>query len=300
MSAMPAFFSTRALRLSFCIIALLGCGVSQVCAHGAYHEELQRVNEQLEASPNDGGLWYQRGWISFLHGDWQLSLTDLERAERLAPGRYPFDFVRGQALAAGQQFEAAKTVLDDFIKANPNHGPATAMRARVLEKMGLHEASLADFRAALHKKPEPEPDLYQEAAEALAARELDDQAVQVLQNGIERLGNIPSLVLKALDMEIRTHRFDAALLRVDAMQKAAPRPEPWMAKRASLLAQAGRTTESVTAWKALRDHIASLPNLQRGSNAMSQLTIEAEQALAALASLSSLTPAPANKTFPKP
>ena len=281
--------------VAFLTAACLLCALSKAWAHGAYHEELQRVNEQLDASPNDGRLWYQRAWIGFLHGDWQLSLTDLEKAERLAPGQLPYDFVRGQALAAGGRYEAAKTVLDDFIKANPEHGPATAMRARVLEKLGRPDDSLKDFRAALHKKPEPEPDLYQEAAEAFAARGLNDDAVAVLQNGLERLGNIPSLLLKALDVEVVTRRFDAALLRVDAMQKAAPRPEPWMAKRASLLAQAGRTAESAAAWRALREHIAALPNLQRGSNSMSQLTAEAEHALSALASLST---APA--TFPKP
>lgn len=275
--------------------ACLFCGNSSSWAHGSYHDELQRVNEQLEVSPNDGRLWYQRAWIDFLHGDWQLSLSDLEKAERLAPGQLPFDFVRGQALAAGGQYEAAKTVLDDFIKANPEHGPATAMRARVLEKLGKHEASLADFRAALHKKPEPEPDLYQEAAEALAAQGLNDDAVLVLQNGLERLGNIPSLELKALDIEVRTRRFDAALRRVDAMQKTAPRPEPWMAKRASLLAQAGRFAESAAEWTALRDRIAALPALQRGSNAMSQFTVQAETALAALHSPATAIPASASR-----
>ncbi|MDB6137905.1 MAG: hypothetical protein JWO94_977, partial [Verrucomicrobiaceae bacterium] len=273
---------TRALCVTLCSLAWLYGGISQVRAHGAYDEELKHLSEQILASPNDAVLWFQRARTSFFHGDWQACLADVEKAERLAPGLFPYDFQRGQALALGGHFNAARTVLDDFIKAHPDHGPAIAARARILDTLGHHDAALADFRAALTKKPEPEPDLYQEVAEAMTAGNRKDEAVQVLESGIEHLGNIPSLVLKALDLELSTRRFDAALLRVDAMQHSSPRPEPWMARRASVLAQAGRLDASRTAWTALREHIAALPNLERGSNAMSQLSMEAGKALAAL------------------
>ena len=265
-------------------IAWLWCDAALCGAHGAFHDELQHLNEQIEASPNDGALLFQRGWTSFLHGDWQACLIDVEKAERLAPDKYPFDYVRGQALALGGKFGAAKTVLDDFIKAHPEHGPATAARARCCDKLGQHDAALADFSAALDKRPEPEPDLYLETAEAFMAQKRQKDAAQVLQTGIQRLGNIPSLTLKALDIETATHQYDLALQRVDAMQKAAPRPEPWMAKRAALLSEAGRAADASNAWTALRDRIAGLPNLERGSNAMSVLAQEAETALAALKS----------------
>jgi hypothetical protein len=67
------------------------------------------------------------------------------------------------------------------------------------------------------------------------------------------------------------------------MRQSAPRPEPWMARRASILAQAGRIEESRAAWQALVDHLSALPNLERGSHAMSTLMEQAKQALAALA-----------------
>ncbi len=107
--------------------------------------------------------------------------------------------------------------------------------------------------------------------------------------GIEKLGPIPSLVIRAMDLEIATKNFAAALTRVEAMRQSAPRPEPWMAKRASILAQAGRIQESRAAWQALVEHLAALPNLERGSHAMSKLTAEAKQALAALDSLPTTT-----------
>src|SRR6185295_16944792 len=98
-----------------------------------------------------------------------------------------------------------------------------------LAALGQTEASLADYRAALLTAGPPEPDLVRETADELAALGRPDEAVEVLANGIEKLGPIPSLTLRAMDLEMATGRFDAALVRVDAMQKTAPRPEPWMA-----------------------------------------------------------------------
>jgi hypothetical protein len=85
-----------------------------------------------------------------------------------------------------------------------------------------------------------------------------------------------------MELEIITGDFDSALKRVDQLQKFAPRPEPWMAKRASLLAQAGRIADSRAAWQSLLAHLSALPNLERGSKPMKLLAEQAHQALAAL------------------
>jgi len=66
---------------------------------------------------------------------------------------------------------------------------------------------------------------------------------------------------------------------VDEAQKEAPRPEPWMARRATILTQAGRIEESRNAWKALLAQLASLPEHDRASRAMRQLEDEARKAL---------------------
>jgi len=83
-----------------------------------------------------------------------------------------------------------------------------------------------------------------------------------------------------MELEIMTGQFDSALTRVDQLQQFAPRPEPWMAKRASLLAQAGRVSESRAAWQSLLAHLSALPNLERGSKPMNLLAEQARQALA--------------------
>ena len=256
--------------------------VVKVCAHGGFDEEIKLTDSLIAASPEDGQHWYHRAYLNFLHGDWQIALSDSEKAERLAPGKFPVDWLRAQALAAGDQLDVALTVISDFMNAHPGHPGGLVVRARILNKLKRSELALADFREALARMPNPEPDLYLEVVDALQVQQRNEDAAQVLATGIAKLGNIPGLVLRALDLEIAIGRIDLALTRVDAMQCKAPRPEPWMARRASMLAKVGRVDEARTAWQTLSDHLAKLPNLERGSHAMSVLAEESQKALAEL------------------
>ncbi len=272
--AVPQYLTLGALAA---MALLFGCGSAG--AHGTFHEVEGEVREKLKSTPDDPKLYYRLAEIYQEHGEWQQALLEIEHVDRLSQGQIPTDLVRGQALKSGGKVDAAKAVFDDFLIAHADHPIALLERARVMALLKNLTASLADYRAALKATAKPEPDLFQEVAVALAASELNDEAVAVLQSGLVKVGNVPSLVLKAMELEVATGRFDDALKRIDAMQANAPRPEPWMAKRAALLAQAGRANDAQSAWSALRDHILALPNLERGSHSMSRILEEAQTAL---------------------
>lgn len=278
--------SSSQIQRSLTVLLLITCAgpATQSCGHGAYHEELARADNEIAAHPEDGQLWYRRGLLNVLHGAWEPALVDLEKADRLAPGKYATNWLRGQALTTAGQYAAAKAVLNEFIAKYPDHGGALASRARALVLLKEHTAALADYRAALIKMPNAEPDLVQEVVEALISQQQNEEAADILEVHLKRLGNSPGLIMKAMDLEVALGRYDAALTRVDVLQQTAPRPEPWMAKRASLLTQAGRIRDSQAAWQALISHIQALPNLERGAHAMQLIAEQAQQAVASLKS----------------
>lgn len=210
------------------------------------------------------------------------ALLDLDAAERLAPGKYPVDLARGQAWMAGEKLPQARRALDAFIASHPEVAEGFSTRARLMMKAGDPKTAAGDFKQALAKTASPEPDLYIGFADALVASKQPEQAVRELDAGLKKLGAIPSLADKALEIELSLGSFDAALTRVADMRGSAPRAEPWMAKRASILAQAGRIDESRTAWLDLRDHLLALPENERGSHAMGVLLEEARNSLESL------------------
>lgn len=268
-------------------LCLVGVGLLCVAplalrAHGTHSQLMEVVNRKIEDSPDDANLWYQRGFLNLEHEDAVQALEDLKKAESLAPGKLPTLLLKGLALELSGKLTDARSALDAHILRFPDHGRGYSSRARVLLKLGRTEEALADYRTALSKTPNAEPDLIQESAAAMAANCHEDEAIRILDAGVERLGEIPSLMMKALEIEVKAARYDLALTRVEAIEKSAPRPEPWMAKRAELLAQAQQKEESRAAWQALIAHLQNLPNLERGSNSMSLLAERAHQAIAIL------------------
>lgn len=249
--------------------------------HEGYHELLELQTRAVENSPSDPVARFELASSHAQHGDLALALQDLDRVDELAPGKYLTDFVRGQAYSVAHDFAHAKDALDRHLAAHPESAPAWSLRARAERELGESDASLADYREALKRTSAPEPDLVQEVAGALADAGNKTEAAEVLATAIARLGPIPSLVLRDIELETETKNFDAALRRVEQARHAAPRPEPWMARRATILAQANRVAESYAAWKELIAHLDALPERERNASAMIAFRAQATQALAA-------------------
>jgi tetratricopeptide (TPR) repeat protein len=276
-------------RLSYVAVAALLASTSFSSAHGSFHEMMEELALELKARPEDSTLYVRRTRMYLEHEDWKAALIDIEHAERLGSDTSELDLLRAQALAQGGMLAQAEALLADYLQSHAENGASLRTHARVLAKMERTEESLKAYRNALRRTADPEPDLYQEVAEALAAQKQHAEALEVLQLGIARRGNVPSLVIKAMEWEMAAGRYDEALKRIDAMELQAPRPEPWMAKRAELLTRAGRTGDARDAWTALRDRILALPNLERGSHAISLILEETQNALAVLATTQSQT-----------
>ena len=266
-------------RLVGLIGLVLLIGSASAFSHEGDHERINFLTEAAEKAPTNPLLHFELASLHARHGDLELALKDLERVDALAPGKFMTDLSRGDAYLVVRDFAKAKQSLDRQITSHPEAVRAWLLRARAEHELGQETASLADYREALKRTVTLEPDMVQEVATALTAAGKREEAAQVLAAGIEKLGRIPSLVLRALDLEVETKNFDAALRRIEQARMEAPRPEPWMARRATVLAQAGRLKESHDAWKALLDHLDSLPDQERTSNAMTQLRQEARDAL---------------------
>ena len=277
------------------IVSCLAVGIVHLAsplaaAHGTHDALMKQANEELADQPTDGGKWYKRALLQFEHEDWPETLADLEKTEELAPGAFPVLWMRGQVADKQGKPADAKASFDAFLTTAPTHWGALASRARIEVKLGLHDAALEDYRSALANNPKAEPEIYNEVAQALAARSLTEEAIAVLETGITRLGAISSLQMGALEIEIHAERWDAALVRVDAIQNTAVRPEPWMMKRASIFAAAGRLEESCAVWKSLIAHLTALPAAERTSHSMSLIAEQAHKSLTILAASSAPQP----------
>lgn len=252
-------------------------------AHGDLHEQIVTVTAQIAREPGNAELHLKRAELHRAHESWSDAAKDYDRAAALAPELFAVELGRGKMLlASGKPADAVKA-LDRFIAKKPDFADAFVTRARAKAKLAEHAAAAADYAHAIRLTVRPEPEFYIERADALAAADLGPDAVRTLDDGIAKLGPIVTLMLPAIELEVSAQNFDAALARVDRLTATAPRKETWLARRAEILATAGRPTEARATCEAALIAIATLPEPRRLTKATLDLRARIEARLKSLA-----------------
>jgi len=260
--------SRRLLRRR-CAGLVLVCGLAVAArGHGADPEKLEELAAALRRAPDDPALLVAQARLLVEHGDHGVARRNLDRVDALAPGAYPTDDVRGLLLFDEGDLSGAADLLDRAVLRAPAEIEPRLWRARVRRALGRRDAALEDYLAVWRATSRPTGDLTLEVAEALVAGGRTADAAAVLQRGIASVGQVPSLLVRLIDLEVARGRPADALPWAEAMQSRSARPEPWMARRAELLELAGRADEARAAWTQLDAHLARLPNLERGSPAL--------------------------------
>ena len=269
-------FGQKLIWLLLCL-ALLS---SFARAHEGLHEQIVAITAKIKRDPKNASLYLQRGELYRFHRNWDRAAADYDRAARLQPDLKLVDLVRGKMFFEAGRFRRARFSLDRFLSQQPGHYEGLITRARVLAKLGARIESATDFTQALSQSSVPEPELYLERAQVIAAdRTRVDEALSGLDEGIKKLGPLVTLQLSAIDLELRRHNYDSALARVDVIASQSERKETWLVRRGEILKLAGRQEEARAAFDAALAAIESLPQERRQSRAVTALRLRARSAI---------------------
>ena len=258
--------------------------VATALGHGDTHEAILAITAEIAKAPNDTDLLLRRGELHSQHQDWAAAAADFDRVAKLAPELVAVDLCRGKMhLAAGKPAAAVKA-LDRLIKKHPDHAAAFLSRARAKLQLREYAAAAADYTKAITLSTQPEPEFYIERANALAAQgpKQREPAIRSLDEGIEKLGPIVTLILPAIELEVGTKKYDAALARLERFTATMPRKDSWLARRAEILAKAGRKDEALAAYQSTLTAIDALPHRTRQAKATADLRVRIEAQIASL------------------
>jgi tetratricopeptide (TPR) repeat protein len=256
-------------------LLLLSLACLESMAHDSGKSAMAHVSAQILQSPDRAEPYVRRAALYLESRDWAACLVDLEHAARLhETGLYQ---MQAEALLLGKHERHAIALLD----AHAEDAGALWIRARAKAALGDMRAAAIDCQEALKKLPRAEPDLYLQCADFYCRDGQMEKALSVLDSGPK----IPALVQRAIHLETQLGRTDQALRRLDALIASSSVPESLIAQRASLLAQAGQMQASLETWEKLHQRIAIMQPPVRGSQAMSQLFSQSNQAISALRSI---------------
>jgi predicted Zn-dependent protease len=256
-------------------------------AHGPLGARIAAVSQQISAEPKDAGLYVERAELYRRDGRPDRALSDLERAEVLAPGSTPIRLCRAQIALDAAKPADARVLLDTVLADEPGLRPALLLRARALSALGFQKDAVADLDRLIREAPRPAPEWIVQRAELLIdlGESSWDRALEGLDQGMAALGPVPAIAELAVSLEMRRARYDFALARLDRLRESSPERPTLMALRGDVLQRAGRRLEAWVAWSEALNQIENLPAGRRHAPATVALESRLRLALSSSGSL---------------
>ncbi len=252
-----------------------------VIAHTSIQQKITVLTELIEQSPNNAKLFLARGELYRVHKDWSKAMLDFDRASKFDTADSEVDFYVGRMLLESNKLAKAEEVLKSFLKRVPDHSGARIIHARALLKLGRGVEAAEEYTHAIELHSNPGPGLYLERAKAL----IDDgdanvnKALDGLDEGVQKLGQLVSLQLFAIDLELKNKRFNDALCRLEKITEQSSRKETYLTRRGEILEKAGRIDEGYEAYNNALSAIRGLPINQQKTQVIMQLKTRVLDAL---------------------
>lgn len=265
----------KTVRLSSLLSSLtILCLSGVLYAHPGFTSKLEMLNHELEEAPNDQSLYILRGRTYSDKGKYTLAMNDFRQAEKLGK---PVNvaFALGILHYRAKEFPLARSQFDRYLKVYPNHPESLEYRARLLRDAGDYKASLADFDRFFALRKNPNPGYYISAAKMLV--KLPDKgipaALEMLDQGIERLGLNPQMQYYAVELEQQRKTYKLAITRMKTLEAMLGESPKWKADLGRLKQKAGYQTQALELYVDARDQLVALRKTPARVDLLSELNL---------------------------
>lgn len=256
-------------------------------SHAGFHDEIEELTARINADPGNAESYWLRGNVNRVYEHWDQALADFREAGRLDPELHKVHLGIGRTYYDQALYREATTQLNRFLAHEPGNIRGLLTRARARHQLGQYRQAADDYTAAIAQfQPlrKPTPEFYLERAraqEAAGARGLDE-AVQGLEEGLQRLGPIITLEMYLVELQARRGQHEAALQRMDRIIDRSARKDGYLVQRSEILRQAGRTDEAKQDLLSALDALDRLPGSRRNTRSVERMRARIVEDLDAL------------------
>ncbi len=249
--------ATKQARPAWLIWSIVGLIPLRASGHADLEFQIVEVSKEIAQNPKDATLYVKRGELFRVHENWDAALSDFNKAAKLDPEIENINLFRGKTYLESGRLDMALPQLETFLNHQPNSPDGLLLRARTLAKLGRQREAADGYSRAIqalndaHLDAQPEDYIDRSRALMAAGKSNLSEAIRGLDEGIAHLGQVATIQLEAIELEIKREEFDAALERVDQVYARSPRKDYCYAQRGEILTRAGRKAEAQKALAAI-------------------------------------------------
>lgn len=236
-------------------------------AHPSPEHKIEELESHLRESPSDPEMRIAyaaqlRKMDRFGDAEKQLLLV-----ETLAPDHPGAALERARiAYYRNGDTAVAASLAEGLLKRHSRHAPAWDFLGQLRKKEGKTDEAIECYRRYIALSKELRAGDFTDLASMLSARGNPgdkEEAIEVLDQGVEKVGELAGIHLMASEIERSIGRHEAASRRFDKLAaRYRPRPE-WSRRKGEILLEAGRNQEAASSFDAALAMVRAMPPKRR-------------------------------------
>ena len=179
---------------------LLLCAPLIAFGHPVIEARVNDLNNAINKAPQIQELYLMRGKLHASHGDRKRAKQDLESA--LSIKKSPEVLVAlGNLYLSEGNYTRSRECFSDALNLDPRMAKAWLGQARASAKLGYPELVLTSYKNYFSLEKNAQPGHFAAAVRTISTQDRVE-AQRILEDGINRLGPIPTLTDLALHLEL--------------------------------------------------------------------------------------------------
>ena len=234
-------------------------------AHPDPGHTLEHLEEHLAATPDDAVLLRQKANLLLSTGNPALARPIVDHLLTLHDSQ-PEDLLLDVRTRHAEHDATAPAKASALVTACPEFAAGWSFLARIEEEQGHRDLAILALRRTLDLSPHPSPTDVLTCAAWLEERGDNSEAIAVLDQGLAKIGVLAGFHQKAISLEIKLGRHDAALRRIDVLA-ARFRPSVELSLQcAAILEKAGRYREAAASYDSALALLNAMPAARRSTD----------------------------------
>lgn len=227
-------------------------------AHPDPSHTLEQLEEHLAVTPDDSVVLRQKATLLLSTEHPDLARPIVDHLLTLHDGQ-PEDLLLDARTRHAENDGSAPAKASALVAACPEFAPGWSFLARIEEEQGHRGPAIAALRRTLDLSPHPSPTDVLTCAAWLEERGDYPAAIAILDQGLARIGVLAGFHQKAIALEIKLGRFDAALHRIDLLAARFRPSVELSSQRAAIFEKAGRYPEAAASYDSALALLNAMP-----------------------------------------
>lgn len=243
-------------------------------AHGDLDERIAKATKELKKTPDSAYLYFKRGKLFYQHEEFQKSIEDLKEAEKLKFYSQEQTLLFAKNYFELEDYYSTISFLDKILHTDSQNVLCIKLKAQTYLKLNKFYEAALHFEKVIEYSSQSFPENYIDTSvawESLNTNEGYQNAIQIIDEGIFKLGELTILLDRQIQIAVTQKNYDVAIKTQQRIIELSNRKESAYFKLSELYNLKRDSSLALESLNLAKEHFNKLPLRIQNTSSMKDL-----------------------------